>query len=150
MNTPHGPAFSNDPFTASNSSSAGDYSAPDSAFQGYHNAHSPQPGYQPYGYQQPGYQQYGSFPQPGVPAYGMPMWPPRNAIVAALLAFFLGALGIHNFYLGYTGRGVAQLCITVLTLGFGAIISGVWALIECIMILVNRDYRDGDGQLLAR
>ncbi len=133
-----------------NSSSAGGHSTPDSAFQDYHNTRSSQPGYQQPGYQQPGYQNYGTGPQPGMPAYGMPTRPPRNAIVAALLAFFVGSLGIHNFYLGYTGRGVAQLCITVLTLGLGAIISGIWAFIEFIMILVNRDYRDGEGQLLAR
>ena len=27
----------------------------------------------------------------------------KNKIAAALLAFFLGGLGIHNFYLGYKG-----------------------------------------------
>lgn len=34
-----------------------------------------------------------------------------------LLGFFLGALGIHNFYAGYSGRGIAQL-LTVLLLGW--------------------------------
>lgn len=35
--------------------------------------------------------------------------PTKSKIVAALLAFFLGGLGIHKFYLGRTGSGVAYL-----------------------------------------
>ena len=31
-----------------------------------------------------------------------------------LLALFLGVLGIHNFYAGYSGKGIAQLLITLL------------------------------------
>jgi TM2 domain-containing membrane protein YozV len=37
-------------------------------------------------------------------------------MVAALLAFFVGAIGIHRFYLGYTGIGIAQ----IFTLGVAA------------------------------
>jgi TM2 domain-containing membrane protein YozV len=47
-----------------------------------------------------------------------------------VLGIFLGALGIHNFYAGYTGRAVGQLCLTVLTLGYLGIVSWVWAIIE--------------------
>ncbi|MFA7237241.1 MAG: NINE protein [Phycisphaeraceae bacterium] len=62
---------------------------------------------------------------------------PKSKIIAALLAFFFGAIGIHNFYLGYNGKGIAQLLLTVLTCGYGALISWVWAFIEMIMILVG-------------
>ena len=62
---------------------------------------------------------------------------PKSKAVAALLAFFLGTFGIHNFYLGYTGRGLAQLLITVLTLGSGIIVTGIWAFIEFILILTG-------------
>ena len=57
----------------------------------------------------------------------------KNKATAALLAFFLGGFGAHNFYLGYTGKAIAQLILT-LTL-FGAIISGIWAFVEFILIL---------------
>ena len=35
--------------------------------------------------------------------------PVKNKIAAALLAFFLGGLGIHKFYLGKTGEGILML-----------------------------------------
>ena len=47
-----------------------------------------------------------------------------------LLGLFLGGFGVHDFYAGYTSRGVAKLCISILTLGWGGIISGIWALID--------------------
>jgi TM2 domain-containing membrane protein YozV len=65
------------------------------------------------------------------------MGPPKSKVAAALLAFFLGCLGIHNFYLGYTGRGLAQLLLTVLTCGYGAIATVIWAFIEFVLILTG-------------
>jgi TM2 domain-containing membrane protein YozV len=47
-----------------------------------------------------------------------------------VLGIFLGSLGVHNFYAGYTGRAVGQLCLTVLTLGYLGIVSWIWAIIE--------------------
>ena len=88
-------------------------------------------------------------PQYGMPQpmYGMPypQGPAKSWIVAVLLAFFLGTLGVHNFYLGYTGRGVAQLvlsivgwvtAILIIGLLFIAIV-GVWAFIDLIMLLMR-------------
>ncbi|HZS27013.1 MAG TPA: NINE protein [Candidatus Angelobacter sp.] len=51
-----------------------------------------------------------------------------------VLGIFLGALGIHNFYSGYTGRAVGQLCLSVLTLGYLAIVSWIWAIIEICVV----------------
>ena len=68
----------------------------------------------------------------------------KSKVVAGLLAIFLGALGIHNFYLGFTGKAVTQLLITVCTCGYGGLIIGIWALVEGIMILsgsINKDAR---------
>ena len=48
-------------------------------------------------------------------------------------------MGIHNFYLGYTGKAVAQLLITVLSLGFLSIASAIWGLIEGILILTGSE-----------
>ena len=53
----------------------------------------------------------------------------KSQLVALLLCIFIGALGIHRFYLGYIGIGVIQL----LTLGG----CGVWALIDLIMIITG-------------
>ena len=51
-------------------------------------------------------------------AYAQPQAPvvvagTHSRIVAAVLAFFLGTLGIHDFYLGYKSRGITKLMLTV-------------------------------------
>jgi TM2 domain-containing membrane protein YozV len=51
-----------------------------------------------------------------------------------VLGIFLGAFGVHNFYAGYTGRAVGQLCLTALTLGYLGIVSWVWAIIEICIV----------------
>ena len=71
----------------------------------------------------------------------------KSKVVAALFAFFLGGLGVHNFYLGYTGKAVAQLLISVLSCGILSPISAIWGLIEGIMILagnISKDANDND------
>ena len=56
----------------------------------------------------------------------------RSAYI--FLGVFLGALGIHNFYAGYAGRGVGQLCLTVLTLGYLGIVAWMWAVVEVCVV----------------
>ena len=65
------------------------------------------------------------------------MGPPKSKIAAALLAFFLGCLGIHNFYLGFTGRALAQVLITVLSCGYGVIVTWPWSFVEFILVLTG-------------
>lgn len=62
---------------------------------------------------------------------------PKSRSTYIVLGIFLGGLGIHNFYAGYTGRAVGQLCLTVLTLGYLALVAWIWAIIE--ICLVTRD-----------
>lgn len=86
----------------------------------------------------------------GQPAYGQPFaaGAPKQWIVAVLLAFFLGTLGVHNFYLGYTTKGIIQLVLTITFIGL--IVSGIWAFIDFIMLLMRSgDYAtDAQGQPL--
>ena len=72
----------------------------------------------------------------------------KSKICAGLLGIFLGAFGVHNFYLGYTTKAVIQLLITLLTCGFGAFVSSIWGLIEGIMILTGSIKVDGKGNPL--
>lgn len=73
----------------------------------------------------------------------------KSKIAAGLLGIFLGSLGIHNFYLGYTGKAVAQLVITLCTCGFGGAVTGIWGLIEGILILVGNINVDAQGNPLS-
>lgn len=69
----------------------------------------------------------------------------RSKMVAGLLGILLGGLGVHRFYLGYTGIGVIQILVTLVTCGVGSI----WGLIEGILILVGNFDKDADGNNLA-
>ncbi len=73
----------------------------------------------------------------------------KSKLAAGLLAIFLGSFGVHNFYLGYTGKAVAQLLITLLTCFVGSMVTSIWALVEGIMILCGRIDKDGKGELLG-
>jgi TM2 domain-containing membrane protein YozV len=64
----------------------------------------------------------------------------KSNTVALLLCLFLGALGVHRFYVGKIGTGIVQL----LTLGG----LGIWALIDLIMIIVQK-FEDKQGNTLA-
>ncbi len=82
------------------------------------------------------------YPQPG---YGVPMGPPlKDKMVAGILGIVLGGLGVHRFYLGYIGIGIAQIFVTIFTLGIGA----WWGVIEGIMILVTDTWTDAEGRPL--
>ena len=61
----------------------------------------------------------------------------RNKLVAALLAFFLGTLGVHRFYLGRTGSGILMLVLSITVIGL--LVSAPWALIDMIRYLVMSD-----------
>lgn len=72
----------------------------------------------------------------------------KSKMAAGLLGIFLGAFGVHNFYLGYTGKAVAQLLISLLSCGFLAVVSEVWGLVEGIMILTGSINTDAKGNPL--
>src|SRR5262245_43261368 len=63
--------------------------------------------------------------------------PRKSKLIAGLLGILLGSLGVHRFYLGYTGIGLAQLLITILSCGTLSIVTAIWGLIEGVLILVG-------------
>jgi TM2 domain-containing membrane protein YozV len=71
------------------------------------------------------------YPYAAAPVYGRSY---KSRTTYIVLGIFLGAFGVHNFYAGYTGRVVGQLCLTVLTLGYLGIVSWIWAIIEICIV----------------
>lgn len=57
----------------------------------------------------------------------------KSKLAAGLLGIFLGGIGVHRFYLGYTTIGVVQILVTFITCGFGSI----WGLVEGILIIAG-------------
>ncbi len=69
----------------------------------------------------------------------------KSKLLAGLMGIFFGGFGVHNFILGYTGKAVAQLLITVLSCGMLSPISAIWGLVEGIMILTGSISQDAKG-----
>ena len=64
---------------------------------------------------------------------------PKDRVAAGLLGIFLGGLGRHNFYLGYTKEGVITLVISLATCGLGASVMSIIGFIEGIIYLTKSD-----------
>ena len=79
----------------------------------------------------------GSSPAPAAAAAAPVPENDRNKYVAAILAFLLGTFGIHRFYLGRTGSGIAMLVLTCTIVGLA--ISVPWAFIDMIRYLLMSD-----------
>ena len=120
-----------------------------------------QPQYQPpppgYAQQPPGYPGYPP-PDQYPPAYMDPAAPygrhpltgeplsDKSKIVGGLLQLIglFGLVGIGRIYLGYTGLGVAQLVVGLITCGIGAV---VWGIIDAVLIFTDK-VRDPEGRPL--
>ncbi|WP_265520166.1 TM2 domain-containing protein [Oerskovia flava] len=90
---------------------------------------------QPYGQGYPGQ----PYPAPG---YGYEDPLAKSRLAAGLLGIFLGSIGVHRFYLGYTGIGLTMLLLTIVgsfvTFGLSAIAVSIWGLVEGILYLTAR------------
>ena len=64
----------------------------------------------------------------------------KSKLIAILLCFFLGSLGIHRFYLGYTIIGVIQL------LTFGGFL--IWVIVDLIRLTIG-SLKDSEDNNLA-
>ncbi|PJI93736.1 TM2 domain-containing protein [Luteimicrobium subarcticum] len=126
----------------------------------------PDPAYpqgQPYPQQSYPQQPYGQGMVPPQPTYqyvqhqyvqaSVPVPAPKTKLAAGLLGIFLGGLGIHRFYLGYTGIGVTMLLITLLagwfTCGIAPLVVAIWGFIEGIVYLASSNARDAQGRPLV-
>ncbi len=105
----------------------------------------PQPVQYVPGQQQNGYAyRNGAMPQQNM-VYSYAPGQQKSKVTAGILGIFLGVFGVHNFYLGYTGKGVAQLLLTLLTCFIASPITEIWAFIEGILILTGGIGTDGKG-----
>jgi TM2 domain-containing membrane protein YozV len=88
---------------------------------------TPQQYYPPQQFQQP--LQY--YQQPGMMQPVM-MYPPKSRVAFILLGLFLGGLGVHNFYAGYVGKGIAQLLLNLFLFWTIVVPLGVtiWIIVE--------------------
>ncbi|MBP3284988.1 MAG: TM2 domain-containing protein [Clostridia bacterium] len=72
----------------------------------------------------------------------------KSKLAAGLLGIFLGSLGIHNFYLGYTRNAVIQLVLCLagfITCGLTSLGAYIWGLVEGIMIIAGKISVDANG-----
>ena len=106
---------------------------------GYGPTYPPPPGGYPSAYVDPA-APYGRHPITGEPLSD------KSKVVAGLLQLLglVGILGIGRIYLGYTGLGVAQLLVGLVTCGLGAVI---WGIIDAVLILTDK-VRDPQGRPL--
>lgn len=61
----------------------------------------------------------------------------RNKYVAAVVAFIVGPLGIHRFYLGRNGSGLTMLLLSCTLVGL--FLTVPWALIDTVRYLIMSD-----------
>jgi TM2 domain-containing membrane protein YozV len=79
-----------------------------------------------------------------VGAYLVELKPVKSRLLAALLGIVFGAIGLHRFYLGFYGLGLAQIVVTFLTGGFGV----VWGFVEGVLIFLGHINKDAKGRYL--
>lgn len=89
-----------------------------------------------------GYPMVPSAPYGVDPITGIP-YSDKSKLVAGLLGILLGGFGVGRFYMGNIGMGVAQILVTWLTFGIGAL----WPLIDGIIILAGNP-KDANGRPL--
>ena len=64
----------------------------------------------------------------------------KSKIAVIIIAFFLGCLGIHHFYLGNNSKGVSVLIISFFTCGLYGAISGLACIVKVLTGSLKYDY----------
>lgn len=70
----------------------------------------------------------------------------KNRATAGILAILLGTWGVHDFYLGYTKKGIIHLLMAFT--GIFTVASTAWAIGEGIMLFCSKINADGEGNIL--
>lgn len=65
---------------------------------------------------------------------------PKSKATALLLCFFLGAIGVHRFYVGKVGTGIIQLFT------FGGCL--IWTTVDFVFIAYGK-FTDANGKTLT-
>lgn len=105
-------------------------------------------------YADPNQQQY--YAGPNQPFYIEPEpstdypegYKPRKKYVAVILGYALGVFGVHNFYLGNSSKGVAQILLSTLgalLFGLGPIAVAIWAVVETTLLLTEKINADANN-----
>ncbi len=84
----------------------------------------------------------------------------KSRVVAALLAFFFGMIGVHSFYLGKKASGVVHLLLTIIGIAAVALMENmeeiyilapicfganeIWCVISALMLICGAG-KDGEG-----
>ena len=143
---PYGQPSAQDPF--GQSSAQEDPFGQPSAQDPYGQSSAPDP------FAQSGASPYGAPPVGGPAPAGAGAAPGeqgQSRLLVGLLGIFLGAFGVHRFLMGYTTIGIIQVAITVLSCFTLSFVSGIWGLVEGIMVLAKSEQfqRDAHGRPLA-
>ena len=85
-------------------------------------------------------------PFPSTAATVITAFSPKSRLTAGLLGIFLGAIGVHRFYLGNVGVGIAQIVVSIVTIGIGSL----WGFIEGIIIISGGEWKDARGRPLRK
>ncbi len=59
----------------------------------------------------------------------------KSKVAAGILAILLGTLGIHKFYLGYTGPGVLLLIASFLSVLLFVVVIGIFGIIAISIVV---------------
>ncbi len=76
-------------------------------------------------------------------------YPQKSRLAAGILGMLTGSLGLHNFYLGNSQRGLIQILVSTLgaalTCGISTVAMMIWGIIEGIQILEHKTNADANG-----
>ncbi len=86
----------------------------------------------------------------------------KSKLRAALFGFLLGGVGVHSFYLGFKTKGIIHIVLYCVGVALSvipyvgwfigvptAIANSIWAIVEAIQIVANKNFVDAKGNPLA-